>query len=213
MVRKESRDHGVIVTGTSEQRTEQAQISDEVLIVKVATGDNQALEVLYHRYSRVVYGLAVRIVKNAEQAEDIVQETFWRVWRRASTFRHGSSQFLPWLFGIARNLCIDELRRRQARPATGGDDDQILLSIPDLQPAVDDVTWDAERRRLIIHALGELPSDQRQVIEMAYFGGLSQREIADQLEHPLGTVKTRIRLALQKLKGALQDQGISLDDR
>jgi RNA polymerase sigma-70 factor (ECF subfamily) len=188
-------------------------LSDEALIAHVAHGDSRALEQLYGRYSRVVYGLALKILNSAEHAEDVVQETFWRVWRRAATFQNDSGQFAPWLFGIARNLCIDELRRRQARPATSAVESQVFLAIPDGQPAVDELTWEAERRRLITSALGELPPDQRQVIELAYFGGLSQREIADHLDNPLGTVKTRVRLALQKLKGLLQHQGIGIEDR
>ncbi|GAB4427525.1 MAG: sigma-70 family RNA polymerase sigma factor [Chloroflexi bacterium OHK40] len=181
---------------------------------RVAVGDSQALELLYRRYSRVVFGLALRILANAEHAEDVVQETFWRVWNRAATFQAGSGQFAPWLFGIARNLCIDELRRRQARPSVfSGDAEEQLLTIPDGQPDLDAQSWETERRRLISGALAELPPDQRQVIELAYFGGLSQREIADRLNNPLGTVKTRVRLALQKLKGVLQHQGIGLEDR
>lgn len=188
-------------------------LSDEALIASVAAGDSHALEQLYGRYSRVVYGLSLRILNNPEHAEDVVQETFWRVWRRAATFQNSSGQFAPWLFGIARNLCIDELRRRQSRPAAQPVEEQVFLAIPDLQPGIDELTWEAERRRLITSALSELPADQRQVIELAYFAGLSQREIAEQLDNPLGTFKTRVRLALQKLKGLLQHQGISLEDR
>lgn len=199
--------------GTPPQSGEGGTLSDETLITQVAAGDSHALEQLYSRYGRVVYGLALRMLSSAEQAEDIVQETFWRVWRRAATFQSGSGQFAPWLFGIARNLCIDELRRRQSRPALNPVEDQVLTAIPDPQPAIDELTWETERRRLITVALGELPPDQRQVIELAYFAGLSQREIAEQLANPLGTVKTRVRLALQKLKGLLQHQGVGLEDR
>lgn len=199
--------------GTPPQSGEGGTLSDETLIAHVAAGDSHALEQLYSRYGRVVYGLALRMLSSAEQAEDIVQETFWRVWRRAATFQRGSGLFAPWLFGIARNLCIDELRRRQSRPALNQVEDQVLTAIPDPQPAIDELTWETERRRLISVALGELPPDQRQVIELAYFAGLSQREIAEQLANPLGTVKTRVRLALQKLKGLLQHQGVGLEDR
>jgi RNA polymerase sigma-70 factor (ECF subfamily) len=190
-------------------------ISDEQLMALVAIGDSRAIAQLYDRYARIVYGLSLKILANAEQAEDVVQETFWRVWSRSKTFQSMQGSFAPWLFGIARNLCIDELRRRRSRPHAAGNatDEQVLLAVPDQQQDVDALTWEAERRRLIVSALSDLPADQRQVIEMAYFGGLSQREIADQLCSPLGTVKTRIRLALQKLKGVLQHQGIGLDDR
>lgn len=204
----------MIETTVHDSTGEAGALSDEALMARVARGDDRALAALYDRYSRTVYGLSLRILTSAEQAEDIVQETFWRVWNRSATFQSSNGQFAAWLFGIARNLCIDELRRRQARPATGkGGDELLLLSIPDAQPDVEDLTWEAERRRLIVAALADLPADQRQVVELAYFGGLSQREIADQLSSPLGTVKTRIRLALQKLKGVLQHQGIGYEDR
>jgi RNA polymerase sigma-70 factor, ECF subfamily len=205
----------VAVADFSNRNSEGEMIRDEALMARVAAGDSQALEQLYARYSRLAYGLALKILANAEHAEDVVQESFWRVWNRAATFQSGSGQFAPWLFGIVRNLCIDELRKRQSRPPAiqNGPDDLTLLSIPDAQPDLDTLSWDAERRRLITSALGELPPDQRQVIELAYFGGLSQREIADKLNNPLGTVKTRVRLALNKLKGVLQAHGIGQEDR
>lgn len=188
-------------------------LDDEALMARVAAGDTEALDQLYQRYARVVYGLALRILGVADQAEDAVQETFWRVWSRGATFQLTGGSFAPWLFGIARNHCIDELRRRRSRPAArGGDDSELLLAIPADQPDVDDLTWEGERRRLIGSALADLPADQREVIELAYFRGLSQREIAERLNNPLGTVKTRVRLALQKLKGLLQHQGIGMND-
>ncbi len=187
-------------------------LSDELLIGRVASADSAALEQLYARHGRVVYGLALRMLANPEHAEEVVQETFWRVWRRANSFQATSGSFMPWLFGIARNLCIDELRRLRSRPAPAPTDEEVLAAIPNTEPAVEQLSWEAERRRLISSALNELPPEQRQVLELAYFSGLSQREIAEQLAHPLGTIKTRVRLALQKLKTALQQQGISLED-
>ena len=189
-----------------------SQLSDEALMARVATGDNRALELLYDRFSPTVYGLALRILANGELAEDVVQETFWRVWRRGSTFQANGGQFAPWLFGIARNLCIDELRRQQSRPH-GVQDDDALNATPDTGSDVDTQVWHAEQRRLIVEAMRDLPSDQRRVIELAYFNGLSQREIAEQTNDPLGTVKTRTRLALQKLKGVLVGLGFGHDDR
>lgn len=199
---------------TPDQLGDSSLVSDELLMGRVALSDSTALEQLYSRYGRVVYALSLKILANAEQAEDAVQETFWRVWNRGATFQASNGQFAPWLFGIARNLCIDELRRCQVRPTSllGGADDQLLLAIPDDQPDMDLLTWEAERRRVVVGALNELPVEQRQAIELAYFGGLSQREIAERLNHPLGTVKTRTRLALQKLKAVLQHQGIDLEE-
>jgi RNA polymerase sigma-70 factor, ECF subfamily len=188
-------------------------LSDEELMALVAKGDSGALEVLYSRYGRVAYGLALRMLANAEHAEEVAQEAFWRVWRRSATFQ-AHAMFAPWLFGIVRNLCIDELRRRQSRPVAGGSgDEELLQATPDQTQDMDEQVWDSERRKLIMQALEELPADQRQVIELAYFAGLSQREIAEQLNNPLGTVKTRTRLALQKLKQMLLGLGIGQDDR
>lgn len=195
--------------------TEDEHATDEALMARVASGDGAALELLYGRYARIAFGLALKILAHTDHAEEVVQEAFWRVWNRAATFQSSSGQFAPWLFGIVRNLCIDELRRRQARPAAlrGEADDQALLALPDPGPDADARIWEAERRRIITSALAELPPDQRQVIELGYFGGLSQREIADKLNSPLGTVKTRVRLALAKLKGVLHHQGLGHDDR
>ena len=201
------------MAGISNRPTEGWTRSDEELMIAVAARDTNALEQLYTRHSRVAYGLALRILANAEQAEDVVQEAFWRVWNRAGTFQPSNGQFAAWLFGIVRNLCLDELRRRQTRPLAVTGDEQILLAVPDTQPNTEALAVETERRRLISDMLAELPPDQRQVIELAYFGGLTQREIADKLNNPLGTVKTRIRLALQKLKGLLQQHGIDQDDQ
>jgi RNA polymerase sigma-70 factor (ECF subfamily) len=187
------------------------RLSDEALMELVAAGDSAALAQLYDRHARAVYGLALRMLAAAEPAEEVVQETFWRIWKRAATYQRNSS-FLPWMFGITRNLCIDELRRRQVRPVSAGNDEEILSVLTDQQQNVEQSTLEAERRRLITSALADLPQDQREVIELAYFGGLSQREIADHLQSPLGTIKTRIRLGLQKLKQALLHYGIDAND-
>ncbi|MCX7858686.1 MAG: sigma-70 family RNA polymerase sigma factor [Chloroflexus sp.] len=188
-----------------------ARLSDEALMELVASGDSAALAQLYDRHARVVYGLALRMLGAAEPAEEVVQETFWRIWKRAATFQ-ANSAFLPWMFGIARNLCIDELRRRQVRPIATGNHEDLLAALPDQQQNVEQSTIEIERRRLITNALADLPADQREVIELAYFSGLSQREIADHLQSPLGTIKTRIRLGLQKLKQALLHYGIDVHD-
>jgi RNA polymerase sigma-70 factor (ECF subfamily) len=188
-----------------------SRLSDESLMELVAAGDSTALAHLYDRHSRAVYGLALRMLATAEAAEEVVQETFWRVWKRAATFQRNSA-FLPWMFGIARNLCIDELRRRQARPVAASNNEDILTTLTDQQQNVEQSTIETERRRLITSALADLPTDQREVIELAYFGGLSQREIAEYLQSPLGTIKTRIRLGLQKLKQTLLHYGIDEND-
>jgi RNA polymerase sigma-70 factor (ECF subfamily) len=186
----------------------------EAVMRNVAAGDSHALELLYNRYGRLVYGLALKILADPEHAEEIVQEAFWRVWTRSATFQTRSGQFTPWLFGITRNLCIDELRRRQSRPRVVPNtaDAPELGTIVDTYQNVEHQTWENERRRLIVAAMNDLPDDQREVVELAYFAGLSQREVAERLGSPLGTVKTRMRLALQKLKSHLQLHNISLSE-
>jgi RNA polymerase sigma-70 factor (ECF subfamily) len=193
---------------------EPASPSDERLLVGVATGDSEALEQLYDRYSRVVYGTALRMLGNPEHAEDIVQETFWRVWRRSGSFQQSRGQVASWIFGIAHNLCIDELRRQHARPQTSRseDDQSAFLAAADERADVADVAFEAERRRLIRAALAQIPGEQRDVIELAYFGGLSQSEIAEHLQSPIGTVKTRIRLGLNKLREILLQRQLRVED-
>jgi RNA polymerase sigma-70 factor, ECF subfamily len=187
---------------------------DDELLSRVAAGDNRALELLYERYARIVYGTALRMLGTAELAEDVVQETFWRVWRRGSSFQSGRGQVASWIFGIAHNLCIDELRRQRSRPqvARGDQVPDALLDLPDDAADVSGAAIEAERRQLIVAALERLPGEQRQAIELAYFGGLSQSEIAEQLQSPIGTVKTRIRLGLVKLRDILIQQQVSAED-
>lgn len=190
-----------------QQRAEEA-IKDEQLIEAVAQGDRQAFEMLYDRYASVVFGLALKMLGDREVAEEAVQEIFWRVWQRAKSFDR-SRAFAPWLFGIAHNYCIDELRRRRARPQPVYEDDDhpVLSSIAD-DADVSAAALQSEQRRVVLNALRELPTEQRQALELAYFGGLTQQEIATRLGNPLGTIKTRMRLGLQKLRSLLQGQQI-----
>jgi len=193
------------VTAATRPTDDAAALEDQALLARVADGDSRALDALYDRYARVVYGVALRILGEAELAEDVVQETFWRVWRRARTFQAGRGKVAAWIFGIAHNLSVDELRRQRSRPSPVYDTD----ATPVLRDRVDssmDVVADAleqERGRLINTALQNISPDQREAIELAYFGGLSQSEIAERLQSPIGTIKTRIRLGLRKLRDLL----------
>jgi RNA polymerase sigma-70 factor, ECF subfamily len=184
-------------------------ISDEQLIAAVAQGDRRAFETLYDRYAPAVFGLSLRTLRDREVAEEAVQEIFWRIWQRAGSFDRSRS-FAPWLFGIAHNYCIDELRRRKARPQSVYEDDErpILSAIPDTVDVSESAVL-AEQRRAVQRALRQLPDEQREALELAYFGGLTQQEIATRLGNPLGTIKTRMRLGLQKLRGLLQSQQIA----
>ncbi|MBM4413863.1 MAG: sigma-70 family RNA polymerase sigma factor [Chloroflexi bacterium] len=187
---------------------------DQLLIAAVARGESHALEVLYDRYSGVVYRLAFRMLKHREQSEEIVQEVFWRVWRRSGSFERERGRVAQWIFGIAHNLCIDEMRRMRARPNPVYDDEDhpVIQQLIDDQVDVPAAAWASEQRRVIVSALASLPSAQREAIELAYFGGLSHQEIADQLDRPLGTIKTRVRLGLQKLGSILSLSGMHAGD-
>ncbi len=190
----------------ADRKREEARAEDERLVTRVAAGDRRAFEALYDRYAATVFGLALKMLGDREVAEDAVQEIFWRVWRRLGSFDR-SRAFAPWLFGIAHNYCIDELRRRKVRPQQVYEDDDhpILSGIPD-DTDIGETAILTEQRQVVRSALEQLPEEQRQALLLAYFGGLTQQEIAAQLGNPLGTVKTRMRLGLQKLRALLQGQ-------
>jgi RNA polymerase sigma-70 factor (ECF subfamily) len=185
--------------------TRSQDADDLALIADIAAGDSAALEALYDRYAAIVYRLALRMLRNSEMAEDLVQEVFWRVWRRSASFERERGRVAQWLFGIAHNLCIDELRRLRARPTPVYEDvnHPVIQHLVDEHMDVPAAAWGTEQRRLIVEALHELPNAQRQAIELAYFGGMSHQEIATRLNRPLGTIKTRVRLGLQKLGSLL----------
>lgn len=178
---------------------------DNVLVQRVAQGDEQALAMLYDRYAATVLGIALKVLQQREIAEEVLQEAFWRVWQRASTFDNKRGNFAPWLFGITRNLSIDELRRRAVRPQPVYDDPERpwMAEMPDESIDVEGAAWLGEQRVAVRQAMRELSPEQREALELAYFGGLTQREIAEQLGSPLGTIKTRVRLGLLKLRDVL----------
>ena len=181
--------------------------SDEQLIAQVARGDTAAYETLYDRYSSVAMGLAMKITGDRSLAEEVVQETFWRVWRKADSFQTQRGAFISWFFGIVRNLSIDMLRRQytQGNPADGTE--QIIEKVPDPSPGVPETAWVRAKYEQVRIAIKTLPREQRYVIEMAYFRGMTRQEIAQATGEPLGTIHTRARLALQKLRDELQLQG------
>ena len=154
------------------------------------------------------------MLKNRELAEDMVQEVFWRVWRRSASFTNDRGRVTQWLFGIAHNLCIDEMRRMRARPAPVYEDVEhpVFQQLIDEQTDVPAAAWTTEQRRVITEALCELPAAQRQAIALAYFGGMSHQEIATKLNRPLGTIKTRVRLGLHKLGRLLVARGLQASD-
>lgn len=176
---------------------------DAARLADVAGGDAAALGVLFDRHIRAVYSIALRVVRDESEAEEVVQDVFAQVWRQSARYDRTRGTVAAWLLTIARTRAIDRLRARRARPDTSAA--SIDLPAEHVAPSVDpvdviDAERDAQRVRM---ALDELPVLQRLALELAYFEGLTQSEIAQRLEEPLGTVKTRIRLGLLKLRDAL----------
>jgi RNA polymerase sigma-70 factor, ECF subfamily len=173
--------------------------TDADLIQRVAVGDANAFEVLYHRYVRSVFGLALRRLGDRMRAEDAVQETFAAVWRSARTFRPDRGPGAPWLYAVARNAIVDRARGRHEPPGEAPDMASAEPG-PDERAEAAYVSWRVHR------ALSGLPPNERDVLELAYYGGLSQSEVADFLGIPLGTVKTRTRAALHRLADVLEGE-------
>ncbi len=167
--------------------------------------DLDAFQVLYKRYGDLVYSATLRIVRDMHLAQDMVQEIFLRLWRKPESYVANRGRFSTWLTSVARNRAVDEVRSRSRRyrhETASPEQQERELAAPDEEdPAL--TAELAEQRRLILLALSDVPAEQRQVIELAYFGGLTQQEIAERLGQPLGTVKTRIRLGMQKLRVSL----------
>jgi RNA polymerase sigma-70 factor (ECF subfamily) len=178
---------------------------DLELIARAQSGDGAALASLYDRHARTLYSLALRIVSNEGDAEDVLQEVFAQAWRQATRYDPRRGSVAAWLVTMARTRAIDRLRARRVRPdrTVGTRDDQMPLDVPALSVDPGDTLSAARDAERVRAALEELPSLQRLAIELAYFEGLTQSEIAARLEQPLGTVKTRIRLGLLKLREAL----------
>ena len=176
------------------------ELSDSELLLRVGNGDGRAFEKLYRRYARPVFGLALRRLGDRTRAEEAVQETFTSVWRSARTYRPERGPGAPWLYAVARNAIVDGARGRT----------DALVSEPIDEPTSDagpseraEQSWTSWR---VHRALEELPESERVVLELAYWRGLSQSEIAERLQIPLGTVKTRTRSGLRRLADLLEGE-------
>ncbi len=177
--------------------------SDEAVLAAIQQRDDAALGMLYDRYGRLAFGLAYRILGEPGVAEDVVQEAFLSVWRRASSFQAGRGSARAWLMSIVHNAAIDRRRGRYRREQTDVQLDDVAYR---LETDTDDmfaVVAEGIAAEQVRAALDELPPEQRQAIEMAYFSGLTHQEIAERTGTPLGTVKSRMRLGLKKLRTLL----------
>jgi RNA polymerase sigma-70 factor, ECF subfamily len=175
------------------------ETTDADLLVRIADRDRDAFDVLYHRYVRSMFGLALRRLRDRQRAEDAVQETFAAVWRSAASYRPERGPAAPWLYAIARNAIVDRFR---TQVDTTGEVPEIVSSDPGPADAAETsfVSWRVHR------ALESLPPREREVLELAYWSGLSQSEVAEYLHIPLGTVKTRTRSALARLADVLEGE-------
>jgi RNA polymerase sigma-70 factor, ECF subfamily len=182
---------------------------DLELVLRMQSGDERALGELYDRWFPIVSGLINRMLKSADDAEDVVEEVFWQAWRKADRYTPERGSVQTWLLTIARTRALDRLRAtRRLREESIDDTTSVAENAASAAAPASasnpllDVEL-AERRRLVLAALADLPHEQREAIELGYFGGLSQSEIADEIGQPLGTIKTRMRLALMKLRDRL----------
>ncbi len=179
------------------------ELDDEALLALICSHDEMALSSLYERYNRLLYSIALRITQDRHAAEEVMQDVFHSVWLRARTFRPSAGSVPTWLSSIARNRAIDEMRSRWQRAR------EYELSceyLPDLNGAIErGLEHFAVLRADLRQAMATLPTLQRQVLMLAYFNGLSSSEIAAQLGEPLGTIKGRMRLGMEKMRQALHD--------
>jgi RNA polymerase sigma-70 factor, ECF subfamily len=189
----------------SKQHFNQAADEEKGLMQRVATGDEGAFERLYERYSRLLYSTIISIIKHPPEAQDVLQEVFVHIWRQAKNFDAERGNVYSWLITITRNRAIDRFRSKgyRSRQYETSDDEEIL-GIPDTHLTPLDAVSVSERRELVTLALARIPAEQRDALYLAYFQGYTQAEIADLLQIPLGTIKTRMRQGLIKLTSILQ---------
>ena len=186
---------------TAQRARETQSPSDGDLLAQIDARDVDALETLYDRYSGYVLALSWRVLRERQEAEEVVQDVFWQLWEGRIRYEPARGRFATWLYTVARNRSIDRLRRRRVagHNVVGGD---VQLPQADSNPEAD--VGLAQRRSAVREALRQLPDDQRQALELCFYDGLSHREASDQLQLPLGTVKSRIRAALTRLKNSLR---------
>ena len=183
-------------------RRHHAHLSDEALVALVARGDEDALAELYDRVGRVAYGLALRVLRDERHAEDAVQEAFLQVWRSAATFRAERAKASTWILTLVHRRAVDLVRREERRQADPLTDDSAAGIAPE---ETEEAAWLRFERERVQSALKQLPDVQREALELAYYGGFSQSELAERLGVPLGTIKSRMFAGLARLRELLDD--------
>jgi RNA polymerase sigma-70 factor, ECF subfamily len=184
-------------------RKRHAHLSDEALVALVARGDEDALAELYDRVGRIAYGLALRILRDERHAEDAVQEAFLQVWRSAATFRPERAKASTWVLTLVHRRAVDLVRREERRQADPLPDDASAAVAATEQ--TDEAAWLRFERERVQTALKQLPDLQREALELSYYGGFSQSELAERLGVPLGTIKSRMSSGLARLRELLDE--------
>ena len=183
-----------------------AHLSDEALLALCSRADENALGELYDRYGRVAYGLALRIVRDRALAEDAVQEAFLAVWRSAGAFLAEQGKPSTWILTLVHRRAVDLVRREERRRAEPLEDTDHPTG-----EATDEEAWLRAQRQVVQEALRKLPPDQREAIELAYYGGFTQSELAERLGQPIGTIKSRMFTGLKRLRELLAESGLDVD--
>jgi RNA polymerase sigma-70 factor (ECF subfamily) len=176
------------------------RVTDGDLLLRIADGDTAAFDTLYRRFARPILGLALRLLRDRSRAEDAVQETFAAIWRSARSYRPDRGPGAPWLYAVARNAIVDRARARRETTFADPPDEASPSAGPPEHAEASYVSWRVHR------AVQELPEHEREVLELAYWGELSQSEVAQFLDIPLGTVKTRTRTGLARLADLLEGE-------
>ena len=183
-----------------------AHLSDEALLALCSRADENALGELYDRYGRVAYGLALRIVRDRGLAEDAVQEAFLAVWRSAGAFLAEQGKPSTWILTLVHRRAVDLVRREERRRA-----EPLEETDHPTGEATDEEAWLRAQRQVVQEALRKLPPEQREAIELAYYGGFTQSELAEKLGLPLGTIKSRMFTGLKRLRELLAESGLDVD--
>jgi RNA polymerase sigma-70 factor (ECF subfamily) len=183
-------------------RKHHAHLSDEALVALVARGDEDALAELYDRVGRIAYGLALRVLRDERYAEDAVQEAFLQVWRSAASFRAERAKASTWILTLVHRRAVDLVRREERRQTEPLADDTPLGQAPE---QTEEAAWLRFERERVQSALRQLPDVQREALELAYYGGFSQSELAERLGVPLGTIKSRMFAGLARLRELLDE--------
>lgn len=174
------------------------------LVERLRARDQMALDTLYERYSKVVYAIALRIIGQPADAEDVVVDSFWQVWQQAESYDPTRGQLRAWIVTIARSRALDRLRVLRRSPLAEAEEVNVAGREIVANDDPEQSAWLSQQSSIVRGALAALPHEQRQALELAYYHGLSQSEVAERLGEPLGTIKTRMRLGMMKLREQLQ---------